>query len=220
MLEELKKAFRSRPFWVSFCTCFVVLLGYSLVYWLGSIKAGEWIEYRESALHLALGGIYFGGFMLLFPFCVAFSYATGQVDEMRSGMMQWRTFRSSIWKYVKLKVGAGMIVSACAAVVPFILHAILWYHIALPIEPEVYPNHAIYFSERFIYHDVYTVRLFAATGHQVWFVYEKNHEAASLVQQETGAAAICPQGAGTASSHRRSHQQCGHRPLWSDLPNR
>ena len=35
------------------------------------------------------------------------------------------------------------------------------------------------------------VRLFAATGHQVWFVYEKNHEAASLVQQETGAAAIC-----------------------------
>ena len=157
MLEELKKAFRSRPFWVSFCTCFVVLLGYSLVYWLGSIKAGEWIEYRESALHLALGGIYFGGFMLLFPFCVAFSYATGQVDEMRSGMMQWRTFRSSIWKYVKLKVGAGMIVSACAAVVPFILHAILWYHIALPIEPEVYPNHAIYFSERFIYHDVYAL---------------------------------------------------------------
>jgi len=35
------------------------------------------------------------------------------------------------------------------------------------------------------------VRLFAATGHRVWFLYEKNHEAASLVQQETGAAAIC-----------------------------
>lgn len=157
MLEELKKAFRARQFWVSFCTCFVILLGYSLAYWIGSISAGEWIEYRESALHLALGGIYFGGFILLFPFCVAFSYATGQVDEMRSGMMQWRTFRSSIWKYVKLKVCAGMIVAACATTIAFILHAILWYHIALPIEPEVYPNHAIYFSERFIYHDVYAL---------------------------------------------------------------
>ena len=157
MLEELKKAFRARQFWVSFGTCFVILLGYSLAYWLGSIRAGEWNEYRESALHLALGGIYFGGFTTMFPFCVAFSYATGQVDEMRSGMMQWRTFRSSIWEYVKMKVGAGMIVAACATSIAFILHAILWYHIALPIEPETYPNHVIYFSERFIYHDIYAL---------------------------------------------------------------
>ena len=35
------------------------------------------------------------------------------------------------------------------------------------------------------------VRAFASRGENVWFVYEKNHEAASLVQQETGAAAIC-----------------------------
>lgn len=108
MLEELKKAFRARQFWVSFGTFFVVMLGYSLASWLGSISAGEYIEYRESALHMALGGVYFGGFMLMFPFCVAFCYATGQVDEMRSGMMQWRAFRSSIGAYVKLKIGAGI----------------------------------------------------------------------------------------------------------------
>ena len=147
MLEELKKAFRARQFWVSFGTFFVVMLGYSLASWLGSISSGEYIEYRESALHMALGGVYFGGFMLMFPFCVAFCYATGQVDEMRSGMMQWRAFRSSIWAYVKLKIGAGMIVAVCATCTAFVLHAILWYNIALPIEPEVYPNHAIYFSE-------------------------------------------------------------------------
>lgn len=157
MLEELKKAFRARQFWVSFGTFFVVMLGYSLASWLGSISAGEYIEYRESALHMALGGVYFGGFMLMFPFCVAFCYATGQVDEMRSGMMQWRAFRSSIGAYVKLKIGAGMIVAACATCTAFVLHAILWYNIALPIEPEVYPNHAIYFSEQFIYHDVYAL---------------------------------------------------------------
>ena len=31
MLEELKKAFRARQFWVSFGTFFVVMLGYSLL---------------------------------------------------------------------------------------------------------------------------------------------------------------------------------------------
>ena len=35
------------------------------------------------------------------------------------------------------------------------------------------------------------VKLFAARGDQVLFIYEKNHEAARLVAEETGAEAIC-----------------------------
>ena len=35
------------------------------------------------------------------------------------------------------------------------------------------------------------VELFAAKGHRVWFLYEKNHEAASAVAAKTGATAIC-----------------------------
>ena len=35
------------------------------------------------------------------------------------------------------------------------------------------------------------VRLFAARGDRVWFLYEKNHAAAQTVATETGAAAIC-----------------------------
>ena len=35
------------------------------------------------------------------------------------------------------------------------------------------------------------VALFAAQGHRVWFLYEKNHEAAAAVVQQTGATAIC-----------------------------
>lgn len=35
------------------------------------------------------------------------------------------------------------------------------------------------------------VRLFAARGDRVWFLYEKNHEAASAVARETGAVPIC-----------------------------
>ena len=35
------------------------------------------------------------------------------------------------------------------------------------------------------------VELFAQKGHRVFFLYEKNHEAAKLVQNKTGAEAIC-----------------------------
>ena len=35
------------------------------------------------------------------------------------------------------------------------------------------------------------VALFAAKGHRVFFLYEKNHEAAAAVAQKTGAEAIC-----------------------------
>ncbi len=36
-----------------------------------------------------------------------------------------------------------------------------------------------------------TVELFAAQGHRVYFLYEKNHDAAAAVAQKTGATAIC-----------------------------
>ena len=35
------------------------------------------------------------------------------------------------------------------------------------------------------------VKRFAAAGHRVYFLYEKNHDAAALVSAETGAEAIC-----------------------------
>ena len=35
------------------------------------------------------------------------------------------------------------------------------------------------------------VRLFAGNGHRVYFLYEKEHEAAKLVAESTGATAIC-----------------------------
>ena len=35
------------------------------------------------------------------------------------------------------------------------------------------------------------VRLFAARGDRVWFLYEKNHDAARAVAAETGATAVC-----------------------------
>ena len=44
-----------------------------------------------------------------------------------------------------------------------------------------------------------TVELFASHGHRVYFLYEKNHEAANAVAAATGAAAICCDVADTAA---------------------
>ena len=45
------------------------------------------------------------------------------------------------------------------------------------------------------------VRLFTARGDRVWFLYEKNHEAANALVLETGAQAICCDVADTTAVH-------------------
>ncbi len=155
MWEELKRAFRAPQAWASFIVCLVTLMGYSLTSWIGS--AEEWLEYRESALHLSIGGIFFGSFMLLLPFCAALAHSTSQVDDMESSMMQWQALRGSVFKCVRIKVGTSMIAAAVVASSAFVLHAILWNLIALPNDPFTYPNHIIYFSKDCIFYHSYTI---------------------------------------------------------------
>ena len=157
MREEFARAIKSSQAWIAFVVCFITLMGYSLAYWIGSILVGEWIEYRESALQLSLGGIFFGGFMLLMPFSAAMAHSTSQVDDMCSGMMSWAAFRGSVFKYACVKVITCMTVAAFVTSSAFVLHAFLWNCIALPVDPEMYPNHAIYFSEACIFREWYTV---------------------------------------------------------------
>ena len=157
MGEELKRAWRAPQSWVSFVVCVITLMGYSATYWIGSILAGEWLEYRESALHLSLGGIFFGGFMLLLPFCSALAHSTSQVDDVRSRMIQWEALRGSVQKYACIKAGTCMSAAAVTTASAFILHAIFWNLIALPNNPTVYQNHVIYFIEDSFFYTWYTL---------------------------------------------------------------
>ena len=52
------------------------------------------------------------------------------------------------------------------------------------------------------------VELFCQLGHRVYFLYEKNHEAAQAVAKKTGSTAICCDVADGASV-RQAFQQCG-----------
>ena len=157
MREELKRALGGLPVKASFIVCFGTLMGYSLAYWIGANIAGEWIEYRESALQLSIGGIFFGSFMLLLPFCAAVAYSTSQVDDISSGMMRWKALRGSVFKYVCTKAGACMLPAAVATASAFVLHAIVWNIVALPVDPETYPLHEINFSRDCIFNNWYTI---------------------------------------------------------------
>ena len=157
MAEEIKSIFKSRNYWMAFAISFLTLLGYSLSSWLNAISVGESMEYRESALSLSVGGIFFGGFMLLFPFCASVAHATSQVDELRSGMARWRVMRGSVARYVGVKAAASMLAAALATTSAFALHAVIWNGIALPCDPAAYAVHTIYFSEDCVYADLYTV---------------------------------------------------------------
>ena len=157
MKQECKQAIHSPQAWAAFFVSFLTPMGYSLFVWIGYLMIDEFWEWRESALHLSLGGIYFGGFMLLLPFCASLAHSTSQVDDMRTEMMRWQVIRGGLFKYMRSKAATSMSVAAMATASAFVVHAILWNCIALPNDPAVYPQHEMYFSEGCIFAGCYTI---------------------------------------------------------------
>lgn len=129
-------------------SCGIVLicfLGFSLPVWLST--EGSALDYRASALELSLGGIFFGGIMLMLPFCAAIPGAIGQVDEVRSGFWYLRGIRESVRHYVVSRALSAIVAGAISLALPFILHCLLWHLIALPYDPVTYPDQEIIFFD-------------------------------------------------------------------------
>ncbi|MEG2266288.1 MAG: hypothetical protein RSC68_18390 [Acinetobacter sp.] len=147
MKAELKRGFTSPLFFLSMAVLFLCLQGYSLPsycnQWFG--EGIEPLELRQSALSMTLGGIFFGGMLLLLPFCASMAYATIQVDDLRSSLMKWSVLRSSIRCYAARKITVAFLCGAIAAGLAFSIHASLWHLLTLPYDPLMYPNHEIGF---------------------------------------------------------------------------
>lgn len=125
------------------------LLGYSIPMW--GISAGSTLEYRASALEQSIGGIFFGGIILLFPLCAALPYAISQVDDIHSGFIFLQSIRTKVWRYACRKSFCSMIAGGLCIAGPFLLHCLLWNCIALPYMPSAYPDQEIIF--RGLYND-------------------------------------------------------------------
>ena len=89
--------------------------------------------------------------MLLMPFCACIPYATNQVEEIRTSVMQWKLVRSSIKRYAADKILATAISGGVVVALAFALHAIIWNFIAYPCDIVAHPYHEIGFSPDCLY---------------------------------------------------------------------
>ncbi|MDD3212124.1 MAG: hypothetical protein PHY64_00495 [Eubacteriales bacterium] len=149
MKAELKRAIFSPQFLLAFLVLFLAFQGYALPAYYSEWLAPDHLplEYRESALQLTLGGIFFGGVILLIPFCSALTCSPAQVDDLRSSELEWSFIRSSRKIYALRKCTCAFIAGALATGGAFLIHACLWHILALPYDPVHYPSHEIGFWE-------------------------------------------------------------------------
>ena len=143
MRTEIKRMMTSPMFVLSLIVFFLCLQGYSIPsyyrQWISPYGAPP--EYRESALTMTLGGIFFGGAILLMPFCAAMVTSPSQVDDMRSGIMEFYLVRSSFRQYIAQKLASAFLGGFLIGSIAFGLHAILWNLMAFPYDPITYPEH-------------------------------------------------------------------------------
>ncbi|MEF9879380.1 MAG: hypothetical protein RR975_08105 [Clostridia bacterium] len=161
MKQELKRAFCSPYFFLGTASMLICMLCMTLPEWF----AIEWTSDAEinaiiksegmSSLQYALYAIFFGGFILLVPFCACLPYAITNVDEIKSGYLFWMVKRTSLKAYAAKKVAVAALSGACVIMLPFILHAVLWFFLALPSDPITYPNQELTFTEGCYYNEWY-----------------------------------------------------------------
>ena len=154
MKEELKAAFVNRSFLLAFAVILLCLMGFSLPTFISSL---DWGEFAPSALHLSIGGIFFGGVMLLLPFCASVPYATSQVDEIRTAFMQWKVLRGSIPRYSLSKILATAASGASAVALAFLVNAVIWNLLGAPIDPVANTSHELVFADGCMYNEWYKI---------------------------------------------------------------
>lgn len=148
MKEELRRMFTGHAFWAAFLGMSACFLLVSVPTWI-EVDLPNRPEWRSPALVMAVTPVWFGGFILLLPFCSAMACVPAQIHDLQSSFAHWQVIRSSIRQYVMQKATAGMLGGFLVCALPFWLHALLWQIIALPIDPITYPEHVQYLNGLF-----------------------------------------------------------------------
>lgn len=161
MLLELKRAILNRNFLLGAAVMLVCMLCMTLPEWFSiewtddPIVNGIIRNEGMSSLQYATYAIFFGGFVLLIPFCASLPYAIDNVNEVRTHYLLWMVQRTSLRRYAAHKIIVTAISGAIVIMLPFIMHALLWWFIAPPSDPINNPNQILYFAEGCYYNDWY-----------------------------------------------------------------
>ncbi|MEG1012854.1 MAG: hypothetical protein RSE58_07000 [Clostridia bacterium] len=149
MRQEIEMVF-GRRFWLSVAIMLICFSGYAALEW---IAVGNWpVEVRPSSLQQTIGGIFFGGVMLLMPLCASLSSGLLQVEELQCAFVDLRIIKSSVHKYIVQKFTASFLCGATSVGLAFSIHAIIWNIVATPCNPIVNSYTAIPFANNCIYY--------------------------------------------------------------------
>ena len=82
--QELGRIFRQSNLYIALAAFLLCLSGASAQMWI--IRSAEGDAALMSAMQLCFTPVFFGGSILLVPFCAAISCSQAQVDEITGGM--------------------------------------------------------------------------------------------------------------------------------------
>lgn len=105
-------------------------------------------------MHLCFVPVFFGGSILLVPFCASIGCSQSQVEEINSGNIQFRIIRSDYLHYSAGKLLSAMITGFIALGGAFAIHTIIWHIIAGPYDIVARPDVKVSFAEGTVYYDL------------------------------------------------------------------
>ncbi len=153
MKQDFKSLFHSKQLYVGIFAFFMCLLLTTLPMFLERCAQGD-KEYM-SAMDLTFVPIFFGGTILVLPFCASLGSAHMQVDEIRSNFISYRCLRSGFKKYVFEKINIAFFSGALILFVAGLMHVVLCHLLGGVYDPENRPYIEVSFAEGTCY-DVLT----------------------------------------------------------------
>ena len=149
MWREIRLILTSKRFWGAVIIMLIGFTGYAIFDWI--IVYDYPPEAQPSSLQQTIGGIFFGGVMILLPLCSSIPVGTLQVDEYKTAFAEQAIIRTTMRAYLLRKLVVAFICGAAVMGVSFAIHAISWNIIATPCDTTVNSAREIMFSEQCLY---------------------------------------------------------------------
>ncbi len=146
-MNNMYKVFMNSGFLIGFLALLLCLLAHSIRVHQGAIQEPV-IEYRPSAMIYSLQGIFYGGYIQLFPLVACLpGYVLRRRETFTEENIQNRTTQ-------KHNIFIFFIAGALVCTLPYVIHTIFWNIAAIPVNPALYPEHEMSFWG--IYNDLYS----------------------------------------------------------------
>ena len=147
--QELKRIFRSGNLYIALSAFLICLSASSAQIWF-VYSSSEDVSLL-SAMYLCFIPVFFGGTILLVPFCAAISCSQAQADEMTSGNVRFRVLRCGFFRYSAGKMCAGMLAGFVSLGGAFAIHTLIWHLAAGPYDPVNRPDTVLQLVEGTVY---------------------------------------------------------------------